>query len=691
MAGGRPTLQRCRLPPRMGAAVTEDGVSFAVFSRHAERVELCLFEGDGEVETARLALPCRRGDIHHGFLAGASAGLRYGLRAEGPWQPERGHRYDASKLLIDPYATLVDRPFRWDPRLAQRGEDTADLVPRCVVQPSLLSPHPEERRRRVSKDAPGGSAASASILRDAADAAPQDEGWCQDAPTFIYELLVKSFTMRHPAVPQNLRGTLAALTEPAILDHLRGLGVSHVELMPVAAWMDERHLPPLGLSNAWGYNPVNFFALDPRLAPGGGADLARLCAAYARAGIGVILDIVLNHTAESDEFGATIGLRGLDNAVYYRHAADDPGRLVNDTGCGHTLALDRTPVVRMAMDSLRHWRSLGVCGFRFDLGTVMGRNDTGFSPDAPLLAAIAQDPDLSQALLIMEPWDIGPGGYRLGEFPHPFAEWNGRYRDDIRRFWRGDPGMAGALATRLAGSSDLFAKDHRGPNASINYVAAHDGFPLADLVTYAGKHNEANGEGNRDGDNENHSWNEGVEGPSDDPRIVAARRAGIRALLATLFLSRGVPMLTAGDECGRTQHGNNNAYAQDKEGFWLDWEAADTELSAFVATLSRLRREHTLLAADSFLTGRGDPPDALWLKADGTPIADHEWGGLDALCLLLNGAEESLLIAINRGREEVGLALPGEGWRRLIASAEAQAGVLSARSVELWRSSTNRR
>ena len=477
MTGGRRTLERGPLPARLGATVTPDGISFAVFSRNAEAVELCLFEGDGEGETARLALPCRSGDIHHGILAGADAGPRYGLRARGPWQPEQGHRFDATKLLIDPYATRIDRPFRWDPLLAQRGEDTAGLVPRCVVEPSPFGADLEESHKRASKNAPGGAG--------------------NPAPSLIYELAVKSFTMRHPAVPKTLRGTLAALTEPAILDHLRTLGVSHVELMPVAAWMDERHLPPLGLSNAWGYNPVNFFALDPRLAPGGAADLAKLCAVYAQAGIGVLLDIVFNHTAESDEFGAIICLRGLDNAVYYRHAADDPGRLINDTGCGHTLALDRAPVVRMAMDALRHWRSLGVSGFRFDLGTVMGRSDVGFSPDAPLLAAIAQDPDLSRAILIMEPWDIGPGGYRLGEFPHPFAEWNGRYRDDIRRFWRGDAGMAGALATRLAGSSDLFAKGHRGPNASINYIAAHDGFPLADLVTYAGKHNEANGEGNR--------------------------------------------------------------------------------------------------------------------------------------------------------------------------------------------------
>ncbi|MDP3319768.1 MAG: glycogen debranching enzyme GlgX, partial [Bosea sp. (in: a-proteobacteria)] len=406
------------------------------------------------------------------------------------------------------------------------------------------------------------------------------------------------------------------------------------------------------------------------------------------AGIGVILDIVLNHTAESDEFGATICLRGLDNAVYYRHATDDPGRLINDTGCGHTLALDRAPVVRMAMDALRHWRGLGVAGFRFDLGTVMGRSDTGYSQDAPLFAAIGQDPALAGAILIAEPWDIGPGGYRLGEFPAPFAEWNGRYRDDVRRFWRGDAGLAGALATRLAGSADLYADRHRGPLASVNFIAAHDGFTLADLVSHTAKHNEANGEGNRDGENENHSWNIGVEGPTDNPAILAARDRDVRALLATLFLSRGVPMLTAGDEFGRTQHGNNNAYCQDNPAFWLDWEGADRDLAAYVAGLAALRAEHPLLSASTFLTGTGDPPDALWLKPDGTPIADVEWGDLDTLCLMLNGDGETLLIAVNRSRTDVELALPdgfAQAWQRLHGSApEGGEFILPARSVSLF-------
>ena len=646
----------CDLPAQMGATPLDGGVAFAVFSRNGDTVYLCLFDEAGEREIARLPLPCRSGDIHHGLLPGAGPGLRYALRVEGPFQPARGHRFDATKLLVDPYARRIDRPFRWDPMLAappSAGIDTAPLVPRGIVteQPAGV-PH-------LSR---------------------------QPKPGFIYELGVKSFTMRHPAIAEPLRGTLAALTAKPVLDHLARLGVSHVELMPIAAWMDERHLPSLGLANAWGYNPVNFFALDPRLAPSGDHELRQLCAVYAEAGIGVILDIVLNHTAESDEHGATISLRGLDNAVYYRHASDDPGRLINDTGCGHTLALDRAPVVRMATDALRHWRGCGVAGFRFDLGTVMGRLETGFSQDAPLFAAILQDPDLANALLIAEPWDIGPGGYRLGEFPAPFAEWNGRYRDDVRRFWRGDAAMAGSLATRLAGSADLFGARHRGPNASINFIAAHDGFTLADLVGYAAKHNQANGEDNRDGDNDSHSWNNGHEGPSDEPAITAARMRDVRGLLATLFLSRGVPMLTAGDEFGRTQFGNNNAYAQDNAAFWLDWDHAEEDRIGFVAALARLRREHPLLTAETFLTGKGNPPDARWLKPDGTPIVDHEWQGLDALCLVLTG-DETLLIAINRGRAPVPLVLPeGIKWRRLVSSAvDDDEKTLPVRSVSLYR------
>jgi glycogen operon protein len=340
--------------------------------------------------------------------------------------------------------------------------------------------------------------------------------------------------------------------------------------------------------------------------------------------------------------------------------------------------------MRMAMDALRHWRSAGVAGFRFDLATVMGRTEAGFTPDAPLLAAVLQDPELSQAVLIAEPWDIGPGGYRLGAFPFPFAEWNGCYRDDVRRFWRGDAGMAGALATRLAGSSDLFESGHRSPHASINFLAAHDGFTLADLVAYRAKHNAANGEDNRDGDNDSHSWNNGAEGPSDEPQVNAARARDVRALLATLFLSLGIPMLTAGDEFGRMQGGNNNAYAQDNETTWLDWANADEDLITFVTTLARLRREHPSLTANAFLIGKGEPADAQWLKPDGTAIADAEWQGLDAFCLRIQREGESLLLGLNPRKYALPLTLPEGLWERVFVSAEAPAGWLPARAVGLW-------
>jgi len=661
----------CPLPLQPGVTPTPDGLEIAVFSRHAERIHFCVFDARGEAEAERFVLPSRTGDMHHGLLAGGKPGLRYGLRAEGPWDPANGHRFDRSKLLVDPYARQIDRPYRWSPDLAlppQAEVDTAALVPRGVVTTPF-------EPQIVSREA---------------------------TPGLIYEVLVKAFTARHPDVPEMLRGRLPALQHPRIVEHLHRLGVTHVELMPIAAWMDERHLPPLGLANAWGYNPVGFFALDPRLAPNGAADLEALAKAYAAAGIRVILDVVFNHTAESDVHGATISLRGLDNASYYRHAADDPGLLVNDTGCGHTVDFDEPAVVRMALDAMRHLRRCGVAGFRFDLGTTLARRADGFTTRAPWLAALAQDPELAGCLLIAEPWDLGPGGYQLGRFPAPFMEWNGRYKDDVRRFWRGDAGYAGALATRLSGSADIFQASHRRPDASVNYAAAHDGFTLRDLVSYEEKHNDANGENGRDGTNENFSWNNGVEGETLNARVRAARWRDMRALLATVFVSRGVPMLLAGDEGGRTQLGNNNGYAQDTEAFWLDWTRLDQDLAGFAGGLAAVRRRFAALHRFGYYTGQpagaGAAPDVRWLSPAGLPMDATDWREADCFGMAIAGSEDepALLVTFNRSVTDQVFLLPAPDanavWTRIFCSAEGSCAErhanleidVAARSVQMY-------
>jgi glycogen operon protein len=645
-------------PEPLGVTPVEGGVNVAVFARNAARIVFCLFDEAGESEVARFPLSERAGDVHHGFIAGVGLGARYGLRADGPYEPARGHRYDPLKLLVDPYAKRLDRPFRYVAELSAprgAGADTGPFVPRAVVTGNCATPG-----SRLSRSAPPGP---------------------------IYEIAVKAFTKNHPNVPAQLRGTLAGLAEPAVLEHLHKLDVTHVELMPIAAWMDERHLVPLGLANAWGYNPIVFMAPDPRLAPDGEGELARVVARLHEAAIAVILDVVFNHTAESDESGPTVSLRGLDNAVYYRHFADDPGRLVNDTGCGNTLACERAPVLRLVTDAMRHFvTTAGVDGFRFDLATVLGRSQNGFSPEAALLTAITQDPILRDTLLIAEPWDVGPGGYRLGEFPSPFLEWNDKYRDDARRFWRGDANAAGSLATRLAGSSDVFQARFRRPSSSVNYLASHDGFPLADVVSYAQKHNEANGEANRDGLSDNHSWNNGTEGDTTDRAINERRKRDVRALLATLFLSRGTLMLTAGDELGRTQKGNNNAYCQDNEITFIDWARADTALAEFVAGLSALRRRSALLRQDEFLSGKaprsGDPPDVEWLHSSGRSMRDEDWAGADAFGMMLSvarddGANERLCLLINRSLAPVSFVLANDkpnAWLRVLDSAAGFVG-----------------
>ena len=647
--------ESCACPGGPGLWLSDDGAVIGVASRHAERIWVCLFDNEDE-EVARIALRNRDGDFHYGFLPGVRAGQRYGLRAEGPWEPRAGHRFDPEKLLVDPFARRLDRAFTFDPALTAPREsavDTARLVPKAVAEHAL--PHIEP-----------------------APASP---------PTLIYELCVKAHTMRDEFVPAPLRGKLAALALPHVIQRFVRLGVTHVELMPVAVWIDERHLPPLGLTNAWGYNPVVFTALEPRLAPGGMADLRSAVAALRAAGIGVILDVVYNHTGESDAFGPTLSLRGLDNALYYRQAAD--GAHINDTGCGNSLDCTQPIVIETIREALRRFvLEAGVEGFRFDLATSLARRPNGFDPNAPLLEAIAVDPVLRDRLLIAEPWDIGPGGYQVGRFPAGWIEWNDRFRDDVRRFWRGDAHAAGALATRLAGSADFFHA--RSPRESLNFIAAHDGFTLRDLVSYSGKHNHANGENNRDGNSSEICWNGGADGETDDARMIARRHGDTRALLATLFLSLGTPMLTAGDEFGRTQGGNNNAYAQDNETIWLDWATADGRLAEFVAGLARFRADNALLTENRFLTGRTESgalcADAKWLRADGTAMADADWSHTDFVALTrapARGGGARMHMAFNRGDVVVGMTLPppcaGMCWALAIDSGT---GFVGQRAIE---------
>jgi len=616
----------------LGATVTPEGIRFSVWSGAARQVWVSIFDEDGARELQRIELEPQADGLHSGFVPGLKAGARYGFRVDGDYAPERGLWFDPDKLLMDPYATAIDRPYVFDTRLSVRrseGGDTAPLMPKAVA---MVLPEPVSPKPTLFK--PGG---------------------------FIYEVPVRAFTMLHPEIPKEQRGTIAALAHPAIVKHLQKLGVGAVELMPVTAWIDERHLPPLGLTNAWGYNPVTFMALDPRLAPGGIAELRETVATLREAGIGVILDLVFNHTGESDELGPILSLRGLDNQAYYRHGPD--GRLVNDTGTGNTLACDRPVVQEMVLDTLRHFvRHAGVDGFRFDLAPILGRNQNDFDPDAPLFKAMSEDAELADRVMIAEPWDIGPGGYQFGNFRPPFLEWNDRYRDDIRRFWRGDRGMLGALATRLAGSSDVFSS---GVTRSVNFIAAHDGMTLADLTAYEHKHNEANGEQNRDGHNENLSWNNGVEGETDDPKIIEQRRRDLRALLATLFASRGTIMLTAGDEFGRTQRGNNNAYAQDNGITWLDWAGRDVDLEDHAAMLAALRRSFPALRETGLLTGKpaagSNLPDVQWLSENGQELGEHDWSDPERrrLALLLDRSGAGRIgVLINGDRRASTFSLP---------------------------------
>jgi isoamylase len=632
---------------RLGAHLEGDGVRFAVVSGVADAVEVCLFD-DGGRET-RHALEPGDGEVWHGHVAGAGHGTRYGFRVHGPWDPGAGLRCNAAKLLLDPYARAIEGGVEWNAALdGDSAEDSAPFVPRSVVSASPFD---------WGDDHAPGTALADSI---------------------IYELHVKGFTRLHPEVPEALRGTYAGLAHPAAIAHVQRLGVTAVELLPIHQFVHDRALVARGLRNYWGYQSIGYFAPHNDYAASDDqvAEFKAMVRALHAAGIEVLLDVVFNHTAEGDEHGPTLCFRGLDNPAYYR-LADDRSRYVDDTGCGNTLDAHRPRGLRLVMDSLRYWvQEMHVDGFRFDLAVSLGRATSDFDPFGGFLDAVGQDPVLSEVKLIAEPWDVGQGGYDLGSFPPGWSEWNGRYRDTVRDLWRGAPGALADFATRLTGSSDLYGRGRR-PQASINLVTVHDGFTLTDLVSYDAKHNEANGEDNRDGSNDNRSWNCGVEGPTDDPAVLELRARQRRNLLATLLLSEGVPLLLAGDELGRTQGGNNNAYCQDNPVSWIDW-AGDRALVDFVAAVCRIRREH-----DVFRRGRFFVDGELqWLRPDGAPMRGADWSDSGARAIAVATAGGALLI--NAWWDPPTFRLPGDGGGAVeIDTADPTEGRTASGAIEL--------
>ncbi|UUX57613.1 glycogen debranching protein GlgX [Glutamicibacter halophytocola] len=659
MAGAPAGVTSAGRPWPLGVTVDSAGVNVAVYAPAASALYFCLFpEGDQQTEQ-RLAIPYRQDGIWHAHFAGLGAGARYGLRADGEFRPADGLCFNVNKLLIDPYARSLDRPVRYhelmngtqradndDPGSQLDPRDSAAVVPKCIVAGPPAGPDPASNR-------PG-----------------------HDLPDLvIYETHLKGISAAHPEVPAQLRGTYAGMGHPAVIEHLRGLGVTAVELLPVQAFFDDEHIAKKDLHNYWGYQPVAWFAPEPRYAQHDAvAELRQLVHVLHEAGIEVILDVVYNHSGEGGADGPTLNLRGLDNTGYYR-LLEDKGHYANDSGTGNTLAVHSPMVLRMVLDSLRYWaQTFGVDGFRFDLATAVARGPQGFDTQGAFLQAIAQDPVLATLKLIAEPWDLGPGGYQLGNFPAPFAQWNDQFRDGVRRAWRGDVLGQANFGALLLGSANLFDHSGRSTAAGINFISAHDGFTLHDMVSYSHKHNEANGEDNRDGHDENYSDNFGVEGPANDPAITEARGLRVRGMLATLLLAQGVPMLLAGDELGNSQRGNNNAYAQDNELGWLDWSAPDRELMDYVRRLIDVRRRLPLLRQRGFLHGQvraNGLPDVRWLCPDGsTPTAEH-WQDPDsrALALQLRGGahdprgealDGSVMIIFNLGGD-CEFQLPGTG------------------------------
>ena len=660
-------------PYPLGAVWDGKGVNFALFSAHATRVELCLFNDGADRETCRVTLPEFTNEIWHGYVPGIGPGTVYGYRVHGPFEPENGYRFNPHKLLLDPYARAHRGRIRLGPacfgydRNAKNADlsfDTADSAP--FMAKCLVTPPPPDRAHN-----------------------PPGIPWNN---TIIYEAHMAGFTRAHPDIDPALRGTYAGMGTRQALRYIRDLGVTAVEIMPVHLFVDEYELQERGLCNYWGYNTIGFFAPDPRYA----ADKARAAAEFREmvdrfhdAGIEVILDVVYNHTAEGGECGPTLSFRGIDNISYYRLFPDEKRYYINDTGTGNTLNLSNPHVIKMVTDSLRYWATdMGVDGFRFDLGTILAREDEGFRQESGFLRACHQDPVLSTIKLIAEPWDCGPGGYQVSGFPTGWAEWNDRYRDTVRDFWHGNADAA-ELAPRLCASGDLFNMRGRKPWSSINFITSHDGYTLNDLVSYNDRHNEDNGENNRDGHGDNRSCNHGAEGPTDDAAINELRDRQIRNFLATLFLSQGTAMLLAGDECGRTQNGNNNAYCHDNETVWFDWHPSgrNRALLRFTKRVIALRARYPVLRHTRFLTGAhgaNRASDITWLNPDGRPRADDEWQNGHCFGVIYDGraasagrdgdgSQTAILIFFNPLPVNMTVTLPpwpgGSGWLRMIDTA----------------------
>ena len=673
-------MQRTLLPGTpypLGAMPTPKGTNFAVFSEHAVSVSVCFFDEAGN-QTDCVTLRERTAFVWHGLIRNIKAGQRYGLRVEGPWEPENGLRFNYRKLLVDPYAKALTGDVDWKAPifpyrletgddLVQDKQDSAHGVPKCIV----VDPNFD---------------------------------WNGDCPpeipladSVIYEVHVRGFSIRNPGVPEHLRGTYAGLTCEASIAHLKKLGVTAVELLPVHHFIDEGHLVDRGLRDYWGYNTLSYFAPMSRYSSSGDmgqqvVEFKQMVKDLHKAGIEVILDVVYNHTCEGNRMGPMLSMKGIDNTTYYRQVTGDPRHYLDYTGTGNTLNLMNPQVLKLVMDSLRYWvTEMHVDGFRFDLASTLARELHAVSKLSSFFDTIHQDPTLADVKLIAEPWDVGEGGYQVGNFPVLWAEWNGRYRDTVRRFWKGDSGLLSDFAYRLTGSSDLYEMDGRKPYASINFVTAHDGFTLADLVSYNEKHNEANGENNNDGSNNNDSWNMGAEGSTDDPAINDMRERQMRNLLATLILSQGVPMICGGDEVARTQHGNNNGYCQDNEISWLNWELTEAQqhMLEFTSKLIHLRLDHPNLHRRKFFQDRvirgSVAKDIAWYNTDGKELADEAWGNAwnRALAVMLNGKtlaisdeegrpiyDDSFLIVVNAAHEGVEFVLPaapaGTAWVQLL-------------------------